>query len=49
MAPEPEASARDPRIVSGADYGNPDPQWTRIDWRARRRSVDLALDEFLAE
>jgi pimeloyl-ACP methyl ester carboxylesterase len=31
----------DPRIVTGADYGNPDPQWTRIDWRAHRRRVEL--------
>ncbi len=43
MAPEPETSARDPRIVSGTDYGNPDrhPQWQRVDWRAQRRSVEL--------
>ena len=38
---EPETSARDPRIVSGNDYGNSDSQWKRVDWRARRRSVEL--------
>lgn len=31
----------DPRIVTGADYGNPDPQWTRVDWRKYRRRVEL--------
>jgi pimeloyl-ACP methyl ester carboxylesterase len=31
----------DPRIVSGSDYGNPDPEWQRIDWRAARRRVEL--------
>jgi pimeloyl-ACP methyl ester carboxylesterase len=38
---EPETSARDPRIVSGTDYGNPDPHWRRIDWESHRRSVEL--------
>jgi pimeloyl-ACP methyl ester carboxylesterase len=33
---------RDPRIVAGTDYGNPDPEWQRIDWRRHRRSVELA-------
>ncbi|MBA3865962.1 MAG: alpha/beta fold hydrolase [Solirubrobacterales bacterium] len=32
---------RDPRIVSGSDYGNPDPEWRRIDWRRHRHSVEL--------
>jgi pimeloyl-ACP methyl ester carboxylesterase len=32
---------RDPRIVAGSDYGNPDPEWKRIDWRQHRRSVEL--------
>ncbi len=32
---------RDPRIVAGSDYGNPDPEWKRIDWRRHRRSVEL--------
>jgi pimeloyl-ACP methyl ester carboxylesterase len=31
----------DPRIVSGNDYGNPDPEWQRIDWGAARRRVEL--------
>jgi pimeloyl-ACP methyl ester carboxylesterase len=31
----------DPRIVSGSDYGNPDPEWQRIDWGAARRRVEL--------
>lgn len=32
---------RDPRIVSGSDYGNPDPAWTRIDWRRHCHSTEL--------
>jgi pimeloyl-ACP methyl ester carboxylesterase len=31
----------DPRIASGLDYGNPDPEWNRIDWRGHLRSVEL--------
>jgi pimeloyl-ACP methyl ester carboxylesterase len=31
----------DPRTVSGADYGNPDPEWPRIDWRRHLRRVEL--------
>jgi hypothetical protein len=33
----------DPRIVSGADYGNaePAPRWMRVDWRRQARSVEL--------
>ncbi|MFN8162334.1 MAG: alpha/beta hydrolase [Solirubrobacterales bacterium] len=31
----------DPRIVAGLDYGNADPDWTRIDWRRHRRRVEL--------
>ena len=30
----PEARARDPRIAAGSDYGNPDPEWRRVDWRS---------------
>jgi Predicted hydrolases or acyltransferases (alpha/beta hydrolase superfamily) len=33
---------RDPRIVTGSDYGDPDPEWKRIGWSRRRRSVELA-------
>jgi pimeloyl-ACP methyl ester carboxylesterase len=35
------ATARDPRIVAGNDYGNPDPEWLRIDWRRHRRRAVL--------
>lgn len=35
------AAALDPRIVAGADYGNPDPEWTRVDWPAASRTVEL--------
>ena len=31
----------DPRIVAGSDYGDSDREWTRIDWRPHRRSVEL--------
>jgi pimeloyl-ACP methyl ester carboxylesterase len=31
----------DPRTVSGADYGNPDPEWRRIDWRQHLNRVEL--------
>jgi pimeloyl-ACP methyl ester carboxylesterase len=31
----------DPRILSGNDYGNPDPQWQRIDWSRHRHRVEL--------
>jgi pimeloyl-ACP methyl ester carboxylesterase len=31
----------DPRIVAGSDYGNPDPEWTGIDWRRRLHRVQL--------
>ncbi|HEV7770919.1 MAG TPA: alpha/beta fold hydrolase [Solirubrobacterales bacterium] len=37
----PEATARDPRLVSGSDYGNPDPEWRRVDWRQHLRRVQL--------
>jgi len=37
----PEATALDPRIASGRDYGNPDPQWRQIDWRRHLRQVSL--------
>ena len=36
-----EATRRDPRIVSGSDYGNPDPEWRRIDWRQQMHRVEL--------
>lgn len=37
----PEAAARDPRIATGSDYGNPDPEWRRVDWRAHLQRVEL--------
>ena len=37
----PEVSTLDPRIVSGADYGNPDPEWPRIDWHQHLHRVEL--------
>jgi pimeloyl-ACP methyl ester carboxylesterase len=39
---DPRAAARpDPRIVAGSDYGNPDPEWPRVDWRRHLRQVEL--------
>lgn len=37
----PEATARDPRIAAGSDYGNPDPEWQRVEWRRHLRRVEL--------
>jgi pimeloyl-ACP methyl ester carboxylesterase len=37
----PEATARDPRIAAGSDYGNPDPEWPRVDWRRNLHTVEL--------
>jgi pimeloyl-ACP methyl ester carboxylesterase len=37
----PEETARDPRIAAGSDYGNPDPEWPRVDWREHLRTVEL--------
>lgn len=37
----PEATARDPRIAAGADYGNPEPEWQRVEWRAHLQQVEL--------
>jgi pimeloyl-ACP methyl ester carboxylesterase len=36
-----EISHLDPRIVAGTDYGNPEPEWTRIDWRPHLHRVEL--------
>jgi pimeloyl-ACP methyl ester carboxylesterase len=36
----PEATL-EPRIASGTDYGNPEPEWTSIDWRRHLRRVEL--------
>ncbi len=37
----PKATARSPRIAAGSDYGNPDPEWPRVDWRRHLRRVEL--------
>lgn len=37
----PEATAYDPRIAAGSDYGNPDPEWQRVEWRQHLRRVEL--------
>ncbi|HUC00585.1 MAG TPA: alpha/beta fold hydrolase [Solirubrobacterales bacterium] len=36
-----EPLSLDPRIVAGEDYGNPEPRWTGIDWRAHLHRVEL--------
>lgn len=37
----PEATALDPRIAAGRDYGNPDPEWRAIEWRPHVHRVSL--------
>jgi pimeloyl-ACP methyl ester carboxylesterase len=37
----PSATSLDPRIAAGSDYGNPDPEWPAVEWRARLRRVEL--------
>jgi pimeloyl-ACP methyl ester carboxylesterase len=37
----PEATARDPSIAAGSDYGNPDPEWQRVEWRQHLHRVAL--------
>jgi pimeloyl-ACP methyl ester carboxylesterase len=37
----PSASALDPRIASGADYGSSDGEWRRIEWRRHLHSADI--------
>src|SRR5262245_34049754 len=34
-------SVLDPRLAAGSDYGNPNPEWRRIDWRPHLRRVEL--------
>lgn len=40
-ADSPAALKWDPRIVAGSDYGNPDPEWPRVNWSEHRRTVEL--------
>ncbi len=40
-APNP----RDPRIIAGKDYGNPDPEWRGVDWSRHLRRVELPGSE----
>jgi pimeloyl-ACP methyl ester carboxylesterase len=40
-ADAPGAIRLDPRVAAGADYGNPDPEWPRIDWRQHLSRVAL--------
>lgn len=35
------ASALDPRIAAGSDYGNPEPTWQAVDWRSHLHRVAL--------
>ncbi len=40
-AESPAALKWDRRIVAGSDYGNPDPEWRRVDWRQHLHQVEL--------
>ena len=37
----PESEPRPLPAFPGTDYGNPDPEWLKIDWRRHLRQVDL--------
>jgi pimeloyl-ACP methyl ester carboxylesterase len=37
----PEAATEQPPIFPANDYGNPDPEWLKIDWRAHLHRVQL--------
>lgn len=37
----PEPADLDARIAAGHDYGNPDPEWRRVDWRRQLRRLAL--------
>jgi pimeloyl-ACP methyl ester carboxylesterase len=37
----PELTTTEPPLFPAADYGNPDPDWLRIDWRQHLRRVEL--------
>ena len=37
----PELTTTEPQVFPATDYGNPDPDWLRIDWREHLHRVDL--------
>ncbi|MBW8059557.1 MAG: alpha/beta fold hydrolase [Solirubrobacterales bacterium] len=37
----PETLIGEPPIFPASDYGNPDPEWLRVDWRQHLRRVEL--------
>jgi pimeloyl-ACP methyl ester carboxylesterase len=37
----PELTTTEPSVFPAADYGNPDPEWLRIDWRQHLHRVEL--------
>jgi len=37
----PEATALDPRLAAGSDYGGSDGEWRKVDWRAHLHRVQL--------
>ncbi|HSS03920.1 MAG TPA: alpha/beta fold hydrolase [Solirubrobacterales bacterium] len=37
----PEAIAGDSAVFPAADYGNPDPEWLKIDWRQHLHRIEL--------
>ncbi len=37
----PELTTTEPQVFPAADYGNPDPDWLRIDWRQHLHRVEL--------
>src|SRR3954447_1193903 len=41
----PEVEAPEAEAPAGSDYGNPDPEWMRIDWREHLRRVKLPGSE----
>src|SRR3954447_16725940 len=41
----PELAAPEAEAPAGSDYGNPDPEWMRIDWREHLRRVKLPGSE----
>jgi pimeloyl-ACP methyl ester carboxylesterase len=39
--PNPKTLATDPVVFPATDYGNPDPEWLKIDWREHLHRVEL--------